>query len=266
MSDLNSTFKTPPPTPVAILMTATVTPAKGMIGSAINNPTERLLEYCQAFEFYLDIPDEFVNMIVILENSQTDLSAFSKIASERATTKTIHLINTSSDYPGAKGKGYGEFLMIDEGLGRLPEKDRLPSALFWKVTGRLKLLNLERLLKTAPSGYEVYCDLREAPFIGDLFGGNKWMELRVFSFTIVGYDRYLRGKYDLGLCLEAFFFDIMKVALSSGAPHRIFPRFKIQPIFDGFCGHNLKSYQGVEYRTKNIVRSIFRTVLPRVWL
>jgi hypothetical protein len=54
----------------------------------------------------------------------------------------------------------------------------------WKVTGRLRVLNLEKLIATAPERYDFYCDLRSVPLIGERLGGNHWMELRTFSCTV----------------------------------------------------------------------------------
>jgi hypothetical protein len=100
--------------PVTLLMTATIVPPFGMMSSVRNDPDLRMQEYINAFKFYLSVDDAIINQIVILENSDSDLNVFTKVASELKSKKAIYVINTSSDYPPEKGKGYGEFRMLDE--------------------------------------------------------------------------------------------------------------------------------------------------------
>jgi len=255
-----------PPPPSTLVMSATISPPAAMPGSARNDPKQRLAEYEEAFRFYLGLPSEYVDSIAIFENSGADLGVFREIAASERTDKRIHLINTSPDYPAEKGKGYGEFLMMDRGLTALRDTGLAPGKRLWKVTGRLKIVNMKALIARAPADFDIYCDLRDVPFIGDALGGNRWMELRVFAFTLAGYDRYLLGNYDLGLGLETFLFEIVNRAVVTGGDPKIIPRFNLQPVIDGFCGYNNKSYLSFDYRLKNMVRRIGRVVAPNLWL
>lgn len=252
--------------PSALVMSATVSPPKAMIGSVRNDPHQRMLEYQEAFRFYLALPDRHVDTLVVFENSGADLSAFRDIADAARSSKRIHLVKTSTDYPAEMGKGYGEFMMMDQGLAALQASGIASDKKFWKVTGRLQIVNIEQLITRAPDDFEMYCDLRNVPLIGDALGGNRWMELRVFAFTMSGYDRYLRRNYGLGIGLETYFFDILYAAMKSGTGSGIVPRFNVQPVIDGFCGYNNKSYLSLEYRLKNLVRSTGRLVFPNLWL
>ena len=247
-------------------MSATVSPPKTMIGSARNDPIERMLEYQAAFRFYLALPDEYVDTLVVFENSGADLEVFREIAVAANSKKRIHVVNTSTNYPAHMGKGYGEFMMIDEGLSMLLAAGISSNKKIWKVTGRLQIVNIKQLIARASRDFEIYCDLRNVPLIGDALGGNRWMELRVFAFTMAGYDRYLRGNYDLGIGLETYFFDILHRATKSRNGTGIIPRFNLQPVIDGFCGYNNKSYLSLEYRVKNFVRATGRLVFPNLWL
>lgn len=250
----------------ALVMSATVSPPKAMIGSARNDPDQRLLEYQEAFRFYLRLPDQYVDTLVVFENSGADLEVFRDIAVAAHSKKRLHLVNTTSNYPAEMGKGYGEFMMMDEGLATLLAAGVASHKKFWKVTGRLQIVNIEQMISRAPDDFEMYCDLRNVPLIGDALGGNRWMELRVFGFTMNGYDRYLRGNYGLGIGLETYFFEILYAAIKNGTGTGIVPRFRVQPVIDGFCGYNNKSYLSLEYRLKNLVRSAGRIVFPNLWL
>jgi hypothetical protein len=252
--------------PSALLMSATVSPPKTMIGSARNNPSERMLEYQEAFRFYLALSDEHVDTLIVFENSNANLEVFREIAISANSKKKLYLFNTSTDYPAEMGKGYGEFMMIDEGLTALLAAGFPSQKKIWKVTGRLQIVNIQKMISEAPSSFEIYCDLRNVPLIGEALGGNRWMELRVFAFTTAGYDRHLRGNYDLGIGLETYFFNILYPDIKNRKNTGIIPRFNLQPVIDGFCGYNNKSYLSLEYRAKNFVRAVARRTFPSLWL
>lgn len=252
--------------PATLVLTATIQPPPGMPGSVRNDPQLRLKEYLEAFRFYLSVDDALADQIVILENSDADLGPFARVAAEQQRSKRLQLINTSSDYPAANGKGYGEFRMIDEGLTRLISSGAIRTDTpIWKLTGRLKLLNISEMLATAPVEYDFYCDLRSVPFIGERLGGNDWMELRVFSFTPAGYDKRLRGQYGSAYVLEKSFFTLLTRTTGPDAV-RIVPRFRRQPRLAGVSGYSNKSYEGLGYRAKNTLRSVARVLAPRLWL
>jgi hypothetical protein len=58
------------------------------------------------------------------------------------------------------------------------------------------VLNIERLIEKAPQNYMIYCDFRNVPLVGNYLGGNEWMELRLFSLTLEGYNKYFRDRAD----------------------------------------------------------------------
>jgi hypothetical protein len=252
--------------PVTLLMTATITPPMGMIESSRNDPTLRLKDYTEAFSRYLDISDELIGLIVILENSDADLSIFHKIAADKGSKKKIHTINMSTDYPANKGKGYGEFLMVDNGIQKLLDLGIIHNdSKIWKVTGRLFVLNIARLIKTAPPKYGFYGDMRDVPLIGDLLGGNQWVELRVCSFTPEAYNMLIRGKYGVGYVVEKEFFKFI-LAKYKAQKEYIVPRLAVTPTFLGYSGHSNISYQSQSYRFKNFIRMFGRTFVPFLWL
>jgi len=249
--------------PHIVVLTATVTPAAGMPGTVRSDPAVRLKDYCDAFDFYTSLPHHIVDKILLLENSETNLDVFRRIAEKNKIDKQIEYINISSAYDAAKGKGYGEFLMLDAGLAK--SSLCTPLSKIWKITGRLQIINLENLIKTSPSDYEVYCDLRDVPFIGDKFGGNKWMELRLFSFNLQGYDKYFRNRYDSGYVLEKPFFNTLQGEVRAGNT-AVAPRFVVQPILSGFSGHSNRDYSGSKDKKKYFLRKICRRLVPHLWL
>ncbi len=255
-------------------MTATITPPPNAPGLKRSDPAVRMQDYLDAFEFYLSLPDDAVDRVVLLENSDTDLTPFRELAARRKGAKRIELLGfQANDHDPNLGKGYGEFRMLDIGLERsILLKEPTP---MWKVTGRLRIRNLARLVRFAPSGYQVYCDLRYVPIFADRISGNRWMDLRLASWTPAGYDRYLRGKYPElrnysrpggNIGPEDYLYARMREAIACQPDHGIVPRFRIQPIIEGFGGNHNLSYQSRNYKAKELMRAVSRQVTPWLWL
>jgi hypothetical protein len=226
--------------PNVILMSATITPSKDMPGSTRMDPAIRMNDYIEALRYYEGVAPEVVDRY-----------------------KNVEFISVSSDYPPSRGKGYGEFRMFDEGL--LASESIKADDHIWKVTGRLKILNIKQLICSAPSDYEVYCDLRDVPLIGESLGGNLWMELRTFAFRRDAYDRYFRGEFSKSFVLEKKFFQTMKEELKK-RNKQIIPRFRVQPIIDGYSGYSNANYRSASYRAKEKLRMVARTIAPGLWL
>ena len=75
-----------------------------------------------------------VDGIILLENSGFDLAPFRERHARSGSRKTVHLVNVPDDYDHSKGKGYGEFLMIDRGLAQLAASGAIaPEDRLWKV-------------------------------------------------------------------------------------------------------------------------------------
>jgi hypothetical protein len=158
-----------------IVMTATITPAQGIGNSVRVDPALRLSEYLEAFRHYASLPDELVQGILFLENSGHDLTPFRELQRTLGTRKQIEFLSTSTDYPAEKGKGYGEFLMLDQGMSHLRAQGWPGDTQVWKVTGRLIVKNMARMVRQAPPAFALYADFRHVPVLGSRLGGtNGW--------------------------------------------------------------------------------------------
>ena len=247
-----------------IVMTATVTPAAGIGNSVRVDPQVRLDEYLQALRYYAALPNELVAGILFLENSGCSFEAFERVKQELGAGKDIRFLSTSSDYPAEKGKGYGEFFMLDQGIAHLRALGLAGDTTVWKVTGRLIVKNMAEVLRAAPKSFDLYADFRHLPLIGKKLGGNHWLETRLFAVSLDGYDRYLRGHYGDGYVIEYAFHDLLYPIARSD--RRIVPRFRIDVRFEGFSGYSNKSYSSPEYRLKGAIRVFTRAWLPFVWI
>ena len=178
--------------------------------------------------------------------------------------KRVEFIQFVGDCDPRLGKGYSEFHMLDRAVDEsrlIDDSDRL-----WKVSGRLKITNIARMVATAPADYSVLLRPPERPFIGGSLGGNDWMDCRVFSCTVKAYRDYIRGQYaPMGAgVIEQHLFPIIKAAMPDDPG--IVPRFRVQPRVEGVCGRNGVSYRSPSYRAKEMLRKSARVVLPDLWL
>lgn len=236
-----------------------------MPGSIHNDAEARQKEYLSALSYYLSQPDT-LGRIVLLENSGASLEPFRNLHRESGSSKDLILLSTSPDYDHTKGKGYGEFLMLDTGLAQLrSERVLAEDAKLWKVTGRHRIVNMAELLATSPERYDLYCDLRKVPVIGESLGGNRWMDLRIVSFSLSGYSRFFEGRYGESFVPEKAFFETA-YATWKRDPTGIYPRFRVQPEIRGTSGYNGASYSSAGYLAKERLRRVSRKVLPGIWL
>lgn len=119
---------------IPVLLTATVDP-KGMQGASFS-VEDRMRMYVDAVDFYVSKGLK----VVFAENS-------GQVNSVRAVMlhKNVEWLDVSgSEYDQTRGKGYNETILIKKAI----EQSRLiqESGCFFKVTGRLKVLNIDSLL------------------------------------------------------------------------------------------------------------------------
>ncbi|MGD0768948.1 MAG: hypothetical protein ABSB42_12255 [Tepidisphaeraceae bacterium] len=245
-----------------ILLTATVTPPPGVPYLHRTDPSARLADYEKAFKFYVGLPNELVDRIVFMENSGHPLDSLHKLAAE-AEGKSVEIINFAGlDHPPQYGRGYGEFKMIDHGF----KTSKLlwamePAGRWWKITGRLRVLNLGRMVATAPSAFDVYCDIKTV--------NNRWMDLRLLACTRRGYESLFMGQFQYmreDLEQRAPEQLMMDRLLAARDAFRIVPRFRSQPKIDGLRGTDSSGYFSPRERIKFHVKSVLRQVAPWYWI
>jgi hypothetical protein len=265
--------------PSVIVMTATIQPPSNMPDSGRKDPDLRLNDYLEALSFYLDIDNKYVDRIIFTENSGSDLSQLKELVELKKSGKKVEFISFTSKCEPRFGKGYSELYLLDKTImesSLLAEKD-----VIWKVTGRLRFKNLERLIVTAPLNYSCYCDLRNLPIeilrlgkISWIWNGYRFMDTRIFSCSVKAYKRYILGQYKQietpykhpcgdSYMIENFLFEIFYTAYKNQT--EIIPRFNIQPIIQGVRGQSNCEYQSFAGRCKVNLRRISRKVLPFVW-
>ena len=186
--------------PALLVMTATINPFSNVVWSDRNDPAVRLEDYCEALEFYLN-RCRLIDRIVFVENSDSNLAPLQRIVENHRGGKQVEFVSFyGQDYPAEYTRGYGELRSLDHAfrnsrlMSQLKDEDKC-----WKVTGRYRATNLDRLIRTAPPSYDLYADFRWR---------KKLTDVRLFSFSRGGYERLLLGRYleMKGVILEEYFF------------------------------------------------------------
>ena len=249
--------------PTVLLMTATIRPPINCPDLERRDPDVRLQDYATALRFYLSVPADFINRIVFVENSDSDLGSLKQIASGSHAKTVVDFVSFpgGNDYPPTYGKGYGEMLMIDYALkrsGLFSERDQI-----WKATGRLIAANIAKLIQTAPHDYDVYCDLHNAcrwlPW-------DAFFDSRFFSFNLAGFQRHFMPHVPNLHCqtIEFYYYDFLKQA--SRRDQGVFPRFREQPIIKGFAGHHNSNYYSPSKQVQRLMQHILRKAAPWIWI
>lgn len=230
------------------------------------DPGDRLDDYRRALAFYLGLPDSAVDRVVFAENSATDLEPIEEACERLRGDKDVELLSFYGlDYPVEHGRAVGEMLLVETALTRsrvlreLGEDD-----VFWKVTGRLRITNLDRLVATAPAGAALYADFRRIP--------RPWVDLRVFACTPAGFRGLLLPR------VERMRQDELERAGYSAPEERLFeellperergcivPRLRVEPLIEGYSGFG-DDYARPARRAWSYARGAARRIMPRLWV
>ncbi|MEL6418076.1 MAG: hypothetical protein AAFQ55_05560 [Pseudomonadota bacterium] len=248
-----------------LLVTATIAPNKDMPGNALTDATERLGHYEHALRSYLSFPGPYPDQILFCENSGYDLTSLRAIAqNENPHRKPVHFWSFTPDTSPKLGKGYSEMEILDRAyetyLADLSER-----TVVWKMTGRLVVKNLDRLIRSRPPASRVYIDMRKLPFVGHKRNISCYADTRIMAYTPAAYkDLLYQFKDGRTWVNERGLFDHLYAAARTDKA--ITPRFRIQPRVQGVDGTLLKDYGGPAQVFKDNVRGLARTVTPWLWI
>jgi hypothetical protein len=250
--------------PLPLLLTATVTPPAGVPFLTRSDPQVRLADYADALRTYLQLPDGVVDRIVVADNSNSDLSALEQVVAASSSARDVELLPfPGRDYPVEQGRSVGETYLIEDALARSRILSELgDDALFWKVTGRLRVRNLARLAASTPA-CDLYIDLRRYRI--------PWADTRLFAATRRGFrvgflDRVELLRHDLlpegAVAPEQLLFDEL---LGLRQEIRLEPRLRVEPVIEGSSGLG-ENYRRPRRRLESGVRAVARRVVPSLWI
>jgi hypothetical protein len=252
-----------------LVMTATIG-TQGMADLSVSDTQEREKQYLDTLSFYLE--KGWSREIVFIENSGHNLSGFYELAHKYPEVITEIISCSLNDFPRELGKSYGEMCMLDYAF----EHSKLiaDSDGFIKVTGRFRILNLDKLINEAEQRqpWVLFCDTKDHPVYDWLRNG--WnghaADTRFFIVQKDFYQKHFYGKYkqlndSTGKLIESLFFQVIQ---SQSQAEKIISRFKTEPEPAGKAGHRqisiigTNNYSGWLAKSKRRIRQLGRWCCP----
>lgn len=214
-----------------ILLTACVNPG-GMTFTVLTDTSERLRQYREALDFYLL---ETTLPIVFCENTLCD---FSEDYKEYITSGRLEYITfDGNNFDKSKGKGYGEALIMEEAFRR--SVIIKPSDIIIKITGRLKVLNINVLINDNSRLF--------SNTIQTLNPSNDFVDSRVIISPLSFFqDYFLPEKHLINDNDNLFFEHVLFKSLMQRKCFMFIPFLHIPEII-GMSGSN-----GTEYKQDNL--------------
>ena len=156
----------------SIILTCTVNPIQ-MPNLVRSNPEIRFQDYKKSFNFWIN--NAFVNKIILLENSNFDLSYFNEVA-ENIKNKEIEIIssNSNNEYDKSLGKGYGQYLCLKEIFDQ--SQIAKTTKYFIDVTGRHCVKNFKAIIEDIiKNESDIYVNITDNLKFADanIYGGTK---------------------------------------------------------------------------------------------
>jgi len=246
--------------PDVLLLTATVCAPEDARNLARRDAATRLADYLDAFDFYLrQLAGGAFAAMVFCENSGFDLAPFAARARAARLDDRVELLgHFGLDYPGVYGRGYGEFKLVDYAMQRSALIAKAGDGVrVWKVTGRYKILNIERLIRSQPRHADLYCNCRNRPTPLTDMHLMRWNR-RAYDALVHNAYRALQGNEIPISCEERF----RALVDAAAASLRIVPRFLQAPKVEGWRGLDSRPYQTTR---KYLKRALTRRVAPWFW-
>ena len=243
----------------SLVLTATINP-KGMPDSPFS-VSDRMSQYIDALVYYAK-QYPHLHSIVFAENSGHDLAPIRQVV--KAYTNVCFLSFGENDFPRERGKGYGELKLLCDCFDCATYPD---TPLFIKITGRLKVLNLDRIFSHYNNDVNFICDSKTL----NVRFWNKSIQpihtdARLFLMRRHFFDRYLRSSASRvneneGFYLENLLHELAQMTIDNGAG--VIDRFAVEPDIEGYGAHfGGKNYRSPKQRLKYIVRNIARHITP----
>jgi hypothetical protein len=246
-----------------LLLTATITPPRGVPLLARTDPALRLRDYEEALGFYLALIGNGLDAIVFGENSNSDLGSLRRLVEQTGHEERVEFVSFYGlDHPASYGRGYGEFKLIDHVIrhSRILVEEQATGTV-WKATGRYIIRNLRLLLARQPGPFALYCNLRNWP--------QRWADLYLLAWTDEGYRAVISGLYHelneelLRGSPEVRFRDLVE-SVATTLP--IVPRFNVTPRVEGVRGRDNHTYSLGSHLPKYYLRSSLCRLASWLWI
>ena len=249
-----------PPLNVLIL-TATIAPRQGIGSTKRMDPEQREKDYLNAFIFYCNRLNYGVDYIIFGENSKSDISKFRDILKLKKIEQKVEIVSYDGlTHNPQYGKGYGEFKLVDNIMeNSIIIKSLTYEDTIWKISGRYKILNFDKIIFAQPLIFDIYCNYKIHP--------KKWVDMYLMAWRKDAYVRYLKNQYHYfneTITFKAPEFILRKILEESSA--KISYRFKIIPKVDVIAGSNDSPTLGLTGHLKYYIRILLKKFWPTLWV
>lgn len=219
-------------TNTCIVLTCTID-VRGVAFTERSDTDIRHEDYKRALSKWLK--NQFVDRIILVENSNYDLSELKQVADAVRNKKKVEFISfDGQDFPRHLGKGYGEA----KALARVVSESALlgETEKFIKVNGRYYVPNIYRFMSRLQADVDVMTDLSK---------GLLWSDSRVFGGTAQFIRNYLCPEGNKVNDSDGFF---LEHALACATHRAIADGLKWMPLpctpyIDGISGTANRQYK-----------------------
>lgn len=248
-----------------LLLTATIQPMEGLPNLTRTDPLMRLQDYKRTLQAYLSLlKSGVIGRIVFAENSNAMLTVLKDMVAEGGVADRVEFISFYGlDFDPAKGRGFGEFKLVDFAMSTAHCLRNNPDAVVWKCTGRYVILNLDKIISTS-ANFDLLCHCRNYP--------KPWCELYLLAWNRRGYEGLIRGlsprlANDLMPGMHTIEETLFRPLVDQASKTMVvIRRFGAVPLIDGIRGYNNTRYSDRWYSPKLMIRRAFAYLLPSVWI
>lgn len=226
-----------------LLITGCVSVADSTPFVAVRKKNERLNQYLETLKWAIDCSP--FDTILFCENSGCDFNFYEYIETLKLSKikkfEYLSFIGNREECD-KKGKGYGEGEIIAYAMGHSQylRKEKY----FYKITGKLKVTNIEELIINDSHSYFMrYCDR-----VGKV-------DTKFYKLLLSDYNRGINMAYvnvndQKGDFLEKVYFDVMK---RNGIKYKSFRRI---PVIEGISGTTGRTYKRMSTRKSKLYNAI----------
>jgi hypothetical protein len=218
-----------------LILTATINP--GQMPDLVRKDSNiRLDDYKKSFEFWLR--KSSVSKIVLIENSNYDLSCFHDLAKKyQNEKKEVEILsnNLNSKFDKSLGKGYGQYLCLNEVFKKslIAKKTNY----FIDVTGRHCVTNFEKILKDI--------NLNETDIYINLSDNFKFCDANIYAGNKEFFINYIIPETSKTNDVIGDIFEkcVAKAVLKAVSDGYSLSKTPVYPIIEGYIGTNGKKYK-----------------------
>lgn len=253
----------------ALVLTASID-IKGMPKAYPTVAEQRQEDYYNSLQYYVQNHPK-IQKLIFIENSGWPLDRVKQAVENNPYDKKIEFISLNcNDFPRKLGKGYGECLLIEEGL---TQSNLIKTVThFAKITGRIYLKNITQVLTSLQEPFDCLCDYKDQGWRLRRLLGQKDVgphcDTRFLVFSQEFYQKIIKPlhqKHKDGTVFYCFYIETQfyEAIKKSEDTYRVITRFKVEPDFRGIAGHwGGKNYGSLTERSKFFVRVFGRKTAP----